>query len=58
MTLTEAKKPNLTPPFPQPQPSNLLTVLASLNPIEDDWPDCDAGLLPLEDDILFPLQET
>jgi len=40
-----------TPLSTQPQPSNLLTLLARLSPIEDDWPDFDEGLLPLEDDI-------
>ena len=42
---------NPTPTLTQYQPSKLLTLLASLSPIEDNWPDFDEGLLPLEDDI-------
>ncbi|KKJ00020.1 hypothetical protein [Prochlorothrix hollandica] len=37
--------------LPSPEPKSLLAFAATLSPLDEDWPDCDQGLLPLEDDI-------
>jgi hypothetical protein len=40
-----------SPQIASSQPSSLLDYLATLSPLDEDWPDVDEGLLPLEDDI-------
>jgi len=50
-SITPSENPPSSPQTARSQPSSLLALLATLSPLDEDWPDFDEGLLPLEDDI-------